>query len=923
MRAIKERWKDLTMWQKGLFSIFVMVVMVLPAAVVIEGRFTPVSLGSNDAATALLQKFGAEADAQLNSSPVFAPFNVSVTHPGVLTAAALEKSLDSIVGTPYESLVRSVPQAMWNAELNAVLGKETQQSMIHTEYAGIPGWGNAVFLAEQYAVLGATVAACAISVGLVCIGLVIVLALQIALQTFQCQIASNPYFSWLVPSCTTPSGNPLEATNNAIFIADTLQYLAGLQANAESNLMQALNLTYVALSYEAANGAVSQLKNNTYNPELDLAQSGVATQLASVFYSEAGTLQAIMSIGVSLADAIENNNNYDGYYCPIAFGQAGGGGFVTPGTAPVSCAASFGSAGSLQNLNGSLVGGWAPINVGSTTSPGSCPVVYLQSGSTISVVMTASVGTLTLIPAYDNTSSGMRGTGWDNITMAENWASAEFSGNITLSLPYGGANGMAYYVCGSNHGVQSIMMTYGIPLNPSTWGSMVTQSPDVYYFCSAVPAQIALCQTTGGSPWTIVASSTNQWACVGGYIGTSDCLYSAGVYGTPSNTTLTGLHYGTMYGAGTGLNLGTYLESLLSYCTKIGWLYWYTIHVQLGKTSVPITCLIPNPAQLFPPNIALNELLTASVTTLTNWYDSELTLQAQTFNPNATLTSITICGKHPTAWNPYNTALGFGVYGIGYVYVPGATKSSDGKVAQVFSSPTTWNISGAIFIVPTISSLAPIPVNTSFELPLNNPTSLYVQPFMYTPGTGGGQSLINRSGPLGCFSRYNPTNGCLQIGTASYATGYVMGNSSAGGGLIGSTYPNSIDVSAGTGAAVYLTGCEVATVGSPSLDPYYNLSRSCNFAIQQINETAYLCNGQIVHSGQSVLGSCPTPPCTLCGIVTNTNGCDIVILSSLDAAVNPYVAEPWACLLAWIIVIVVVLVIIWAVVAIINRPSRR
>ena len=307
------------------------------------------------------------------------------------------------------------------------------------------------------------------------------------------------------------------------------------------------------------------------------------------------------------------------------------------------------------------------------------------------------------------------------------------------------------------------------------------------------------------------------------------------------------------------------LTNLSREATVVGEAYWFFLR-SLGYTNanqVPPKCIIPAPNLLLSSNVPPNVLASGNFTEIYNAYIFALQGVAQDFGVD-TFTNATFCGQQ---WpGPLsNVTTPFGTYGWGYVYVPGGIDhgqtyhgtvyNANGTAVQTFQNPQTWNVSGAIYILPDYVSYNNIETNKTWLLGKTNPIGLaIVEPF--TNGSSV-NDFWNNSEPLVANApTYCVFNGtCLPNPLRGYVLDNLGGNSSR---VNGSAYPADKTANASFNDAVFFTACFAAT--SLTSGNYSNIGYSkaqCGFNVTFVNTTGRCGSGSL---GIWLNGSCIQPP---------------------------------------------------------------
>ena len=930
---------------------------------------SPATVAQVEATT--LSAIGATAKSQLNASPTFGQLAKELESGPVssVQTAVIEKAVGSVLG-PYAYIAADVPSQLWANE-RAFLATGSLAAL----------WPDGPVINTAIAVggLGIVAAVCLVtgveSLGLGCVAAFVVVGLIIAIDNFLCPLSNVFGSSW---GCSSAQQDLEQAAiGTEQLIVSKFGEAENIQAIADTNLLNTFNLTYNALGYEAAAAALNQLPNGTFNQQLDLAQSGVAQQLASEFWAASEIQAGIFATAAGDSNYYDAAGNTIGYFCSTYFGTSATITAPAGGSCTYSSAATSPSQFSL--LGGSFfgstdAGGFVPGKISAlaagNTGMYACPTYFIQNQAEVSFTESNSgplAGfVLNLFPVFYNlTTLGNASTGLPgevNITVTaagqggQPWgsflgSSGHWLGNVTLSLPIGGQNGMAYYVCITsasgdlipNSG--SAFFSDALPVSTGfSYGLSGGGSPSVTYTMGPSPSGAFTATTAGeGGPVMGAASSitpTGIGAGAEGCQGNSGTSpegkpFSASAYGGNSNYTEAQGYCPLPNGA--QWNFGQYLVLLEQTAVTEGQTYWAFLHYSLGYTNVdqvPVKCLVLSPESLLTPN-QWQYVMTLNVSSMLMWYQVTLEGLGQTFGANSTLTSQTICGTHPH-WQTNNSTIGFSTYGVGYVYVPGAgVMNSNGTALESWNNPKTWNLSGQFFLSPTVANLAPIQTNHTFILPNLNPSSFYVEPFLKSVNTTNThtnvstvQIQINATGPTSCLTA--PTKGCGTSAQYNFVTGFVVGNSSTGAGLTGSNFPTGA-IPSHTGEAVYLTGCYQAQNGATQSNVSYKYQTSCNFGINKLNATGYSCNATEYSAGTSFYNGVPVGTCEPKCTLTGTCSCAILCGGGTDcgvagffgtdilgpiAGIFLFFGSGIACDIAWVIVIVVtvfiVALVVWA-----------
>ena len=472
---------------------------------------------------------------------------------------------------------------------------------------------------------------------------------------------------------------------------------------------------------------------------------------------------------------------------------------------------------------------------------------------------------------------------------------------------------MDYRVCSADSSVNAISVDYTLPADNASAAPVfgaLNGGPQVYSIETPGTGD-AITASSSGAPYLTVPVSGGN-VPIAGYWG-----------GNPGNEyAINSVSYSAVQ-----VNLVQYLVTMQSVAETMGATYWAFLRYDLGitnKANIPANCEIPDPSQLLPPNIPISELETLNASTLLTIYQAALISLGHTFGPYG-LNASTICGIHPH-WNYNNTSEAFGVYAFGYIYIAGAgVDNSNGSAPQTFANPETWNVSGEIFIAPTTANLATIPLNQRFLLPINQAVIAFDEPFVQN---GSGQ-VVNATGPTYCasYGADRGTAGCgLSVQDESIYWG-LYGNSTAGGGYTGSIYP--IDKSVGAASAVYLTACYTAVNGTSATNPQFIATNTCSFGEQRINNSYDPCQKGYTREN-IIIGGVDYGTCvktTGNGVLLGATTCGIGgILGTIVgdvATVFQIFGNTIACDIAWVVLLIVGIVLVYAVVRVIVSATRR
>lgn len=705
-------------------------------------------------------------------------------------------------------------------------------------FPSIPQWGS-IFLGTG-AIFSTIGAVCALtgpeSLGTTCLGAIVVGALFLVVGYFLVTYQGSP---------------PALAAHAAYGIAanqlESQGFLLSVAYNQSQYALNVWNSTYNFLAYQASSGALLQLGNSSFNAPLDLSQSPVAQELAGSFQ------QMIQPVNIGIAQLASWFNLQEGtldslgYYCPLELSMFNLTAPASPTlidfpgpTGSVSCPATTPSPVHVPSAKVQMQPS-IPAGYESTGAPSAaCPEVFLAENVAGSTAARALVwgnfsfsGTLEvdLYPVADSFTGGGPYPG-EQVLKANSSTAKWF--DVPLGVQSGG-----YYVCSPNIGVghlttQGINLQVGemLPLNSFSMTATNNMSSTLTYEAtnsSEVPQ---------GSLW---GRQEFPGTTAIGIINGGNCAlnFTNGKFGC-----------GTSFGPSTResnvfFTEGRSLQNLTTVAASTAQAYWSFLR-GLGYTSlsqVPSNCIIPNPAQVLPPNMNVSRIASLNVSQILTVYYAYLSEIGSIYNATTNLSTVNFCGHHVSS-NLGAGLVSWGVYAYGYVFNPHSTKNSAGTATQVFSTPSTWNYSGVIYLNPSIANES-VPVGQTWELGEANPTVVFDQPFftgnLYNNST---RLVLNTTGPSWCVHH---TTGCSLVSFDYRVTGLVIGNSSSKGG---SAYPNSLDPTAGSGYAVYLTAC----YGNTSTG-YSRINGTCPFSLTTVNTalTKTTC-------GQTINGTCASSP---------------------------------------------------------------
>ncbi|MCI4320534.1 MAG: hypothetical protein L3K23_10485 [Thermoplasmata archaeon] len=789
-----------------------------------------------------------------------------------LTASTLQAFVRGQFPTTYDQLAGHLPPSFWAKEAASI------NANFSTSFGCLT-------CAEQFVSVGAVPAAafCFIagveSLGLACVGAIATLGVLAAIGFF---LGSQGAQDSLAAAA---------AANLAKALATQAAELFTQQSDSIATLLSAMNTSVDAFEYEASAAALSQLPNGTFNVPLDLVQSGVASQLANVASADQQELLQGVATLVNNFDSYEGSTDSLGQTCVL------GNAAETPGTAVLInvfapddggtqvCPTAIGT---LTYPFGTYQAGFTFVASATTGGGTTCngPTVYLNDGTSFLTDSTSGA-------AFVTTFAPSAGGTWLNYSSgAVNYASYNFTG-------YTGA----WRLCSPTVGTTvDVIATGGFPLDAAAASQAGGSSP-------------------GQFTWTSSGASNDEYSS-----GTVALLTTCFEVGTAGATTLFDIRNAGPAGScspeGQGPQdlMAASLYHLATVSGTIGGTYWSFLR-GLGYTNVnqvPANCIVPTPNLALAANTPISVLATVNATQMLQLYEAWLARLGQSFNtsiPSANLGSFGFCG-HKITLNLGTLNMPFGVYGWGWLFNPNSTTNASGS-SQFFGNHLTWNQSGLIYLAPALSAVT-VPLNSTWLLPENNPSSAWIVPFTRTLGSNG-RINIEGNGPVAClspagFARF----GCNTTGFLPTVTGWLAGNSTLVGGSLAPTHE---DPAFGKGWAVYLTVCFQALPSSSSLAPVYVTVTSCNFNVSIVTPivTDWGC-------GAVVSANCgPTGGILLAGNVCGTS--TIPVYGQIVAAIAGFTGTgSLGCLAAEAIALVIVVVIVVVVLALVVRvlaPKRR
>jgi len=811
-------------------------------------------------------------------------------HPAVANESLLN-ALAANAPDVSAALAGLTPQgrATISAALSDVLAGHTEQGFLLVDPAlGVSGflWGLAGF--APFFIAGCLVGAI-VGDGVGClIGAAVVAVILVVVYIY----------GLLTGTGNNPDYGKAEAQFRSIYGQLHSYFDNGTQSLNTStiNSVQGLNLSIGSFQYDAADAALSQLGNATFNAPLDWQQSGIAAQLNTVTYATE------YAMGDDILTALQGMN--------VAFG--GSNGYAAEGLiCGLAVKAGYDSA---NNATNQFVGGTPIAAPHSITGSGGGDGVCNTGGT--SAVSNGTDYPATIIPVgvtnvsyYLPTNFAFLaptslGGGYTGIILqfAPSWAPSK---EYNLTFPVGAGLNATFYNASrvlGGAGVYSLKVLYEC----DEVGGGAHNCANAPSTNAKVPLGIAVAGVgvlpflnttfTGGlgsynqelSESTYLATVEANTSIGGviaacGYASSSTNVYqtnAASSIAYPLRPTAGGINNFTTCPTGLAPLL-TSLSTLSDIATTTAKAYWAFLRGQ-GWTSlsqVPPQCLIPPVESIFPPDYSLATLAALTPSQIQGLYTVYLAALAKDYGVGLNGTSA-FCGTHVTS--PTNISLNnFQIVAIGKLFIPP-------NGSQTFLTPSTWtekNVS--IAIAPSTGNLT-IPTGKIWEAPAANPSVVYY-------GRWTTQNLA--AGYVG--SQYNLT-GIINATTAPTIfmvapalLGHFTGNSTLPNG---SVFPTSHSAAFGTGGAIDLSACWKNVSG------VWTNESTCKYAPLVIN-------WQVSNNSCVFFGSCasigsfaPPSPC-----IWGLNW-----LSALWSQV-PFLGA-FACLLAVLTIIAIVVIIVIAII---------
>ncbi len=675
----------------------------------------------------------------------------------------------------------------------------------------------------------------------------------------------------------------------------------GSLLDATQTEMSLTNLTVGVWEYTAANAALSQLGNSTFNGPLDLQQAGIAQQIGSAIYAKE----------YEITDYIATQNEgLQGFFGPGA--GYGGHGVVCNGSIsaiyPAGLNASYGTYASdhstLYSAMGSYGGTFQPDGECQENANYHTGWSGFGPGGTWNYYANYVPGTVLPTAAKDVAYE----IGPKASLLVPNNGPANGNQIVVAVAPANNHADLRYFAqtMGASQKPKPITAPMGVYVLKGIYECTTSTSPAS---CSGAAAPNVTVLGTGFAPVNISSApttydkelfdlsglataynATNAGKSRGGIISFCSPADSpdstSGTYQSFFSTVTTAHANWTISVPTCSGSVGSYLTDLNvlgNIATTVAKAYWNFLrsapYDYTSAAQVPQTCVIPSPASFIPPNYNVASLEKLSYTEVEALLVIYIDTLAQSFSSSLTgsPSESLYCG-HALPVIVVNLA-NVGILAIGDVYVPGGS--------QVFRTPSTWSIQNeSMLIVPTAANLT-IPVGKTWEAPSANPELLYYGSIYGPPQKNGKLYALNASSAS--KAEFNPTK----------LLPHLAGNSTK---TAGSIYPLNTSSSFGAGDAIYLTACYQNVSGT------WQLETSCDYTVEiahySISSESCLLFGQ----------GCTTKTFPL------PNTCTYPIITQIAGPISliPFIG-PFACAIAIFLLIIIVIVVIYAIYRIVKH----
>lgn len=797
--------------------------------------------------------------------------------------ASVEAEAQAIAPTVAHNLADLNPQLTWPIKLPA-----------------LPNWVPVVVGVIEGA-------ACAVGI-VVTDGAALFPCLELVLVTF----GAMALYDWL-QSLTPPSiplsplYDPGVVSMNQILGAANVSYRLAHQSAA--NAVADLNALYGTLAYEAMSAALLQLPNATFQPNLDLMQSSILDQVLPIFDGYALQVTNITTASMRTAGAL--------------YGQSGG-----YGANGVVC--QLGTATeAIRNSIGDPFGVYSPVVENPTThsflkgingfgSEG--PTYYNDACLNGFAVPSSDVWGAPVLGDESNVfglalvNQSLVYVSGRNATVGQTWApnwtykfvGVTDSNTSTFTLLNNASHGV-----GVPRGIYRFTISgpasSGIYINTSLGEGILP----VENF--SLSPSVREAQTRGTSLGGFALNETPSFPTDAGgvlfYCPMASLYPTSGIFGP---TALESSVYSQPYNGGSGIMITN--STHVAECGTTGggmyplWDGW--LNVSEGMVSIaegyfdflhglgifsthtlPPNCTALSPELPLPADTPLSQWISFSPTYVQALFAAYSYAQAESYGSSG---PVNYCGDliPPPTYISVTSPTTFLVADI--------FTANNG---ETFASRSTWLArTAAVVPFPQVANVSLV-VNQTWEFPSANPVTLVYGPLIYSNQTNAPETTaIN-------YTVLNSSNLDLYAFFANFVFS-GLGNSTL---LNGSEYPHATDARLGQGDALYPEECWTRANVTAKWVP----KTACTFNITQVsystNGTADICF-LLADCGSVGQGGFPLP----------SSECGNVIVDALAAPFNTIpILDGFACLLGWLLLIIIVFVGIYVAVRVIGAIANR
>lgn len=644
------------------------------------------------------------------SAPLVSALENPATTMQATAQALVQASTPTTIGADLATLSPTYVASVWSALLNHESSKFSNLVPALNSNCGTNGgWCISTGIAAAALLICAISAGATLGLGCAAAGIAV--------------LAVGLYELWFGESAASQVGQQVEALTE--YIVTSAAQMFQLEALGVVNEVSALNATVNALGYEAAAAALSQLGNSSFSEPLDLAQSGVASQLGATLTAQMVSIgQLTGDFEATLSEQL-GSGNLESDSCSAGLGSLWNP--MASGNIPMPCPSSAPSSYSYTN---------GQLSTGIVYGPSADTVMWLNASTPITIQAGTSGQHISLEPIDG-------ATPWYNLSISTSYQVVNFSG------PAG-----AYQAVWSSGAAAEFWPAISFPL---TSDDFPAHTEVEQYVLENAGAAVSV--------WPSLPLGIDGITC------------------GPSTYTCGG-NYGDTPTALSSVNAPSYLFQLALSAANMGEVYWLTLR-DLGYTNanqVPSRCLILSPADLLPQDLTPTELASMNETSMLRMYYALMSNLAYTFNASSAITAFNVCGHHvtePTGGGP----IGFGTYAYGYIYVPNATgwkvpTSSHGSpptfvTSQTASGTTAPSVTVSVAkndtLVAEVFDLSGTPTHPSDGLSMSWST-------LYTNSGGGGSGglfVINATSASGSdtITATTTTKGALTVLVFSGSSG--------------------------------------------------------------------------------------------------------------------------------------------------------